>query len=93
MPKPKYPPATPEQRAACALALQTLAGMCDGARKQDGVGFNKTDAYKGRKLALVTMTRDLTDGECHYCIRLLSKYHRQIGESTVAAIKGADHAS
>jgi len=86
MPKPRYPAATTEQRAACTLALQMLAGSCDGARKLDGAGFNKADAYTGRKLAM--LGRDLTDGECHYCIRLLSKYHGQIGMDLVNQIKG-----
>lgn len=33
------------------VAVATIAGQCDGARDEDGVGFNMTDAYFGRQLA------------------------------------------
>lgn len=84
----RYPVATPAQREACAVALQTLAGMCDGAYKQDGMGFNKMDATIGRKLAYKASERDLTDGEVSLCTRMLPKYHNQIGQTLVDKIKG-----
>jgi hypothetical protein len=88
MPSPKYPKATEAQRAACATGLQILAGMCDGAHKQDGEGFNRMDTRIGRQLAAKSMNRDLTDGECWLARRILPKYHGQIGEALIVAVKG-----
>jgi len=34
-------------------AVQTLAGMCDGAQTQDGAGFNGTDSKFGKQLASI----------------------------------------
>jgi len=88
MPASKYPKATAAQREACATGLQILAGMCDGAHKQDGEGFNRMDTRIGRQLAAKSMNRDLTDGECWLARRILPKYHGQIGEAVIAAVKG-----
>lgn len=84
----KYPVATPEQRGACALALRMLAGMCDGARKLDGTGFNRLDTTIGKKLAYKATERALSDGEVSLCKRMLPKYHGQIGADMVEKIKG-----
>lgn len=85
---PRYPEATQAQRDACRASLRLLAGVCDGALMKDGAGFNKMDTRMGKTLAARTMDRDLTDGEVHLCKRMLPKYHRQIGEDLVKAIKG-----
>lgn len=79
-PRPrKYPEATEKQRESATLCLRTLAGMCDGACKQDGMGFNKPDAKIGHALAQKSLSRDLTDGEVFLAQRILPKYHGQLG--------------
>lgn len=86
--KPRWPAATPDQRTAAATALQRLAGVCDGARQKDGMGFNGFDTHIGKKLAAVSMARELTDGEVALCKRLLPKYHGQVGKDLIEKIKG-----
>jgi SWI/SNF-related matrix-associated actin-dependent regulator 1 of chromatin subfamily A len=83
-----YPVATPDQRAACAEALQILAGMCDGARMRDGAGFNKIDAGIGHRLAQTSATRELTDGEVWLAQRIVLKYKRQYGDELAARVRG-----
>lgn len=73
---PRFPVATIEERAAAKLAMQMLAGACDGARKIDGAGFNKLDAAIGKKLA--ERTRDFTDGEVSLSKKLARFYRRQL---------------
>lgn len=34
-------------------AIQTLAGRCDGALTQDGIGYNAMDTWKGHQLAVI----------------------------------------
>lgn len=88
MPPPRFPVASEAQRKACAAALQTLACRCDGARELDGAGFNKCDTNIGRALAYKSTLHPLTDGEVHLCKRMLPKYHAQVGEALIAAVKG-----
>lgn len=80
--------ATEDQRQACAEALQSLAGVCDGARELDMSGFNRFDVRMGHSLAAVSQERDLTDNEVALCVKRLTKYRRQLGEELVARIKG-----
>lgn len=77
-------------------ALRFLATRCDGAEAKDGAGFNKPDAWLGKKLA----ERDyLTEDETLQAFQMLPKYAGQLQaggivlperEKTVAAAKQAD---
>jgi SWI/SNF-related matrix-associated actin-dependent regulator 1 of chromatin subfamily A len=80
---PKYPPADPSQKAAALQCLRQLAGVCDGARAKDDVGFNGSDARIGHALAACTQ---LTDGQYWLARRVLPKYHAQLGWDAIEAI-------
>jgi len=82
----QYPVATVEQRAACAEAMQRLAGVCDGAQALDGQGFSKFDAATGHRLA--RLARPYTDGECWLAARLATKYRGQLDSALVLAAGG-----
>jgi hypothetical protein len=85
--KPReYPVATDVQRAACAEAMRSLAGVCDGARSLDGCGFSKFDAATGHRLA--ALARPMTDGECWLTARLATKYRGQLPSALVLAAGG-----
>jgi len=73
--KSKYPAATKRERASALLALKMLAGVCDGAQRKDGAGFNKLDAHIGAQLANLSY---LTDGQVFLSKRILAKYHGQL---------------
>jgi SWI/SNF-related matrix-associated actin-dependent regulator 1 of chromatin subfamily A len=66
----------PEDREALLLALRILAGMCDGAKEQDGHGFNKLDTAFGHKMAALA---DLSDAQYFACYKMVRKYKRQLG--------------
>lgn len=66
---------TDEQRQAVRLALQSLAGVCDGARKVDGAGFNKLDSAIGKDLA---MRGRLSDKQVVLGARLVRRYSKQL---------------
>jgi len=84
-PMPKtIPAATPEERDAAHLAMQMLAGMCDGARQLDDRGFSKFDARIGHGLA-THLT--LSDGQVILAKRLATKYQRQLPDSILATLK------
>jgi len=76
----KYPEYPEERKVEIGRKLQQLAGVCDWASAQDGAGFNKFDASFGHELARKSQERLLTNGETHAGIKMLKKYHRQIGE-------------
>lgn len=57
--------------------LKALAGDCDGARKEDSVGFNKIDTGLGKSLAEQLKLSRLQTALGYVIIR---KYSRQIGE-------------
>jgi SWI/SNF-related matrix-associated actin-dependent regulator 1 of chromatin subfamily A len=80
---PRYPAVPAEQKAAALLYLRTLAGVCDGARAKDDVGFNGSDARIGHALAACTQ---LTDGQYWLARRILPKYHGQLGWAAIEAI-------
>jgi hypothetical protein len=69
------PEFTEPQRAAIHLGLQMLAGMCDGARQIDGVGFNKLDTNIGKSLAHAIR---LTNKQAVLGRKLVTKYRRQL---------------
>jgi len=75
----QYPVATPEERDRVTQSLRFLAGLCDGAIAEDGVGFNGADTRFGKELAARSTQRALTDGEVFIGGQLIQKYHRQLG--------------
>jgi SWI/SNF-related matrix-associated actin-dependent regulator 1 of chromatin subfamily A len=77
---------TDDQIAAVHLAIQMLAGVCDGAQNLDGQGFNRFDARYGHALAACD---SLTQAQAKAGRRLVWKYQRQYGPALFARIKGA----
>lgn len=73
---------TPQMRAAVHAGLSMLAGVCDGARKIDGAGFNKLDSAIGKKLAM-TPVQFLSDRQIVLGAKLVNKYRRQLPEAVV----------
>ncbi len=57
--------------------LRILAGMCDGARALDDLGFSKMDARLGHDLA---RAESLSPRQAALGARLVHKYRRQVGE-------------
>jgi hypothetical protein len=55
--------------------LRYLAGVCDGAARRDGHGFNKFDAQFGRGMAGF---ENLTDRQALFAKKLLVKYRKQL---------------
>lgn len=66
---------TDEQRAAIREGLEMLAGVCDGASKLDGAGFNKFDSMIGKSLAL---SGYFTPKQAVLGRKLVQKYQRQL---------------
>lgn len=69
---------TVEQVAEVHQALRVLAGVCDGAVKRDGCGFNGGDSRVGHELA---GRAKLTKSQAILGYKVLQKYHRQVGLS------------
>jgi SNF2 family DNA or RNA helicase len=80
----KYPVASDKKKAASLLAMQMLAGVCDGARAEDGMGFSALDADIGHKLAGL---ESLSDGQTWLAASLANKYRRQLGDDLLSALK------
>jgi hypothetical protein len=79
-----HAPTTAQERWA-QRGLMALAGACDGAKEDDGVGFNKGDTNAGRYLGhFVGEGGCLDDVEWQAAIDMLGKYHGQIGRRPVA---------
>ena len=74
---------SPETVAAVHYALRGLAGMCDGARTKDGVGFNRHDAMFGKELAGRSA---LTQRQAQAAKRMVKKYHSQLEPEIILAI-------
>lgn len=76
---------TPALRNAVAEGLTYLANDCDGAKKRDGVGFNKFDTDLGHRLAA---KQSLSTNEFAVGRRLLRRYITQLAgyNPTIAAI-------
>jgi SWI/SNF-related matrix-associated actin-dependent regulator 1 of chromatin subfamily A len=83
----KYPKASEEQRAAATSAVQYLAGVCDGARAEDGAGFNAVDTGIGHKLASASLVKPLTDGQTWLAAKICAKYQRQLPGTVVETLK------
>jgi SNF2 family DNA or RNA helicase len=76
----KYPEASAEKKAAALLAMQMLAGVCDGARVKDGMGFSAVDTDIGHKLARLG---ELTNGQTWLAGSLANKYRGQLPEEVL----------
>lgn len=73
---------TPLNILAIHDALQRLAGLCDGASTEDGMGFAKIDVRIGHSLARAAR---LTPKQAALGQRLVRKYRRQLGAGTLDA--------
>jgi len=71
---------TDDQKANIHLAIQTVQGYCDGARAQDGMGFNRLDVAFGKSLAGKVQ---LTERQAIAGLRMVWKYRRQLNEGIV----------
>lgn len=60
---------------AVRTILKTLAGICDGAKSHDGIGFNRHDSKIGKRLAYQS---NMNNNEFWTGVRIARKYHRQI---------------
>lgn len=69
---------SPDERRIIQTALQALSGVCDGAMKQDGAGFNKFDSDFGKSLAIQSMTTPLSDNQIINAAKMLRKYRGQL---------------
>lgn len=74
---------TPENIAAIHTALQMVAGMCDGALAEDGMGFSKIDVQIGHSLA---QQAKLTPKQAALGRKIVWKYQRQYPESLLEAM-------
>lgn len=82
--KPKnYPVASEAERQAASLCLQLLAGVCDGARRRDGAGFNACDAFIGHRLAALPT---LADGQVFLAKQITRKYRGQLPSDIYAVL-------
>lgn len=66
-----------EQVEAIHEGLRSIAGMCDGARKLDGVGFSGSDTDFGHSLA---GSPRLSQKQAKYGKKLVRKYRRQLAD-------------
>ena len=66
--------------------MKMLAGVCDGACKLDDVGFSAVDVRIGHALAHRT---SITQKQAALGWRILTKYHRQLGDAFIAELKAA----
>ena len=69
--------ATPEEIALIHRQLKFLASRCDGARANDGVGFNRLDYLRGHDLARLPR---LTEAQAVEARSMLRKYRGQLEE-------------
>lgn len=74
---------SPEVVTAVMEGLSYLSNACDGARKQDEVGFNKFDAETGHRLA---RRSTLSEREVDIGRSILRKYHRQLADHNPALL-------
>ena len=74
---------TPRRKNAIKKALWIMIGNCDGARSEDGIGFNQDDVEDGHELAMLDV---LTNKEATDAAEMLRKYWRQIPEEIYSEI-------
>lgn len=77
---PEAPAMSEAQIDAVMLGLRILAGMCDGAREKDGVGFNGLDTGFGHRLAGLPA---LSQRQALVAKKMIMKYHRQLGQELI----------
>lgn len=67
---------TDDIKAAAAEGLLFLSGRCDGARKQDDVGFNGRDAHSDfvQDLVNTAAARGLSDKQAAWALKILTTY-------------------
>ena len=70
---------TPQERWAAAGLRKLSALDPDGAAVANEAGFNKIDSVKGKSLKS-RLGIGLTQREWDFALKILKKYHRQIGE-------------
>ena len=59
--------------------IKTLTSSCDGAKKRDGVGFNKGDAFTGRRLtAMINSKIPFSFDDLKQSQELISRYSNQL---------------
>lgn len=68
-------------------ALLYLAGQCDGAHDQDGVGFNGLDSEFGHSLARSAKAGNLTPKQEFEACKMLRKYWRQLKKANIVLPK------
>jgi SWI/SNF-related matrix-associated actin-dependent regulator 1 of chromatin subfamily A len=66
------------------LALKMIAGLCDGARAVDGIGFNKFDTRLGVNLA---QQGRLTPKAAALGRKIVLKYKKQLPEEAISSFK------
>lgn len=78
---------TPEERSLIHRGLKYLASVCDGAKDQDGAGFDGLDSAFGKSLAAAL---SLSDKQAHHGKKLCLKYQRQLQAAgiSVDSLKG-----
>lgn len=74
----------PEMISQIHLGLQMLAGICDGARAQDDMGFNGVDTRVGKSLA---QWHSLSPKQAALGRKILMKYHRQLPDDINEGIR------
>ncbi len=85
-PPPPLPDAHPDDAALVHDCLRYLAGRCDKARELDDRGFNRFDATIGHSLANAPT---LSARQYAAGLKLLWKYHRQLGEDSMVQLQAA----
>ena len=78
---------TPSRILAIHDALRVISGMCDGANRTDGMGFNKIDSFIGKSLA---ENFSLTPKQAALGYRIARKYKKQLSEEMVLQMSGKD---
>lgn len=76
---------TEEKMAAAIRMCQMLAGVCDGARAEDGMGFNGCDTRFGKSLASRTQW---TARQYETGTKMLRKYKRQVPSDLYEVVYG-----
>jgi SWI/SNF-related matrix-associated actin-dependent regulator 1 of chromatin subfamily A len=82
--KDDAPGLAPDRVAEIHSGLRALAGVCDGAQREDGRGFNKLDSYIGK--ALAAHAPGLSQKQAALGLRLCRKYRRQLGPELAARL-------
>lgn len=67
-------------------AVSYLAGLCDGAIEQDGMGYNQGDSHLGKRLAMADES-EWTDEEKSAAHKMLQKYKGQLADGGIDVTK------